>query len=395
MTPANSFPIIIPNSIRSSRNAYHKPFSLRGIVNNIELEQSLKEEFESYLNTISDELKQEIGQLQHRLDSEFSKHKTQIDQALKDFIIRASGDSVLETSFSQIVIDHLKMAREEGASFTARAISEAEKSDPQNFAQIESIVSLLRSSSVLISNSTDDEEVLTSLVAGIGKLHTQFAIYIAQDNQQVCWYKEGDATTFAEAFESNDDGIVSLAFKSGVSQDSKEFSKSAIPVIVRGCSVAVVFLSGLDTRHLSIIESIELLTNVAGLTLELLAARTSPTVTEEVAENEVPEIIESTEKPVSTAPEIILDPEHQAALRFARLLVSEIKLYNEDQIIAGSRSGSLYPLLIEPIKRSFELYSQRIPEEVRSSSNYFNDELVRILAAGDPSLFREMPDFKH
>ena len=364
-------------------------------MNNIELEQSLKEEFESYLNTISDELKQEIGQLQHRLDSEFSKHKTQIDQALKDFIIRASGDSVLETSFSQIVIDHLKMAREEGASFTARAISEAEKSDPQNFAQIESIVSLLRSSSVLISNSTDDQEVLTSLVAGIGKLHTQFAIYIAQDDQKVCWYKEGDATTFAEAFESNDDGIVSLAFKSGVSQDSKEFSKSAIPVIVRGCSVAVVFLSGLDARHLSIIESIELLTNVAGLTLELLAARTSPTVTEEVAENEVPEIIESTEKPVSIAPEIILDPEHQAALRFARLLVSEIKLYNEDQIIAGSRSGSLYPLLIEPIKRSFELYRQRIPEEVRSSSNYFNDELVRILAAGDPSLFKEMPDFKH
>ena len=82
-----------------------------------------------------------------------------------------------------------------------------------------------------------------------------------------------------------------------------------------------------------------------------------------------------------------LDPEtrkkHEEAQRFARLLVSEIKLYNEAKVKQGQKSRDLYDLLRDDIERSRQLYRERVAEAIRVSTNYFNDELVRILAEGD------------
>lgn len=82
-----------------------------------------------------------------------------------------------------------------------------------------------------------------------------------------------------------------------------------------------------------------------------------------------------------------LDPEtrkkHEEAQRFARLLVSEIKLYNESKVQQGRASRDLYDLLRDDIERSRQLYRERVSENIRVSTNYFNDELVRILADGD------------
>ncbi len=74
---------------------------------------------------------------------------------------------------------------------------------------------------------------------------------------------------------------------------------------------------------------------------------------------------------------------HDEARRFARLLVSEIKLYNEPKVDAGRKNKDLYERLKEDIDRSRQMYDERIAEDVRKSSNYFYDELVRILADGD------------
>jgi len=74
---------------------------------------------------------------------------------------------------------------------------------------------------------------------------------------------------------------------------------------------------------------------------------------------------------------------HDEARRFARLLVSEIKLYNESKVDQGRKNKDLYERLKEDIDRSRQMYDERIAEEVRKSSNYFYDELVRILADGD------------
>lgn len=74
---------------------------------------------------------------------------------------------------------------------------------------------------------------------------------------------------------------------------------------------------------------------------------------------------------------------HEDAKRFARLVVSEIKLYNEPKVAEGRRSRDLYERLKEDIERGRAMYNDRVPAHVRDHTNYFFDELVRILAGGD------------
>jgi len=74
---------------------------------------------------------------------------------------------------------------------------------------------------------------------------------------------------------------------------------------------------------------------------------------------------------------------HEEARRFARLLVSEIRLYNEQAVQAGKLTHDIYRRLKEDIDRSRDMYEQRVSAEVRAESNYFQDEMVRILADGD------------
>ncbi len=80
------------------------------------------------------------------------------------------------------------------------------------------------------------------------------------------------------------------------------------------------------------------------------------------------------------------DALREEARRLARLLVTEIKLYNEEQVEQGRRSGDIYRRLQEDIDRSRQIFEDRIDESVRGDSDYFKDALVRILAAGDESL---------
>lgn len=78
--------------------------------------------------------------------------------------------------------------------------------------------------------------------------------------------------------------------------------------------------------------------------------------------------------------------QHEKAVRFARLLVSEIKLYNEESVKQGRQFKDLAMRLREDIARSRALYDQRIPPPVRAQTDYFHGELVRQLADGDASL---------
>lgn len=87
------------------------------------------------------------------------------------------------------------------------------------------------------------------------------------------------------------------------------------------------------------------------------------------------------------APRAALAPEdqkaHEDAKRFARLVVSEIKLYNEAKVTEGRKTRDIYERLKEDIERGRQMYLDRVPPPVRDSSDYFQDELVRILAGGD------------
>jgi hypothetical protein len=78
---------------------------------------------------------------------------------------------------------------------------------------------------------------------------------------------------------------------------------------------------------------------------------------------------------------------HEEARRLARLLVSEIKLYNEELIDEGRRSGNIYERLKDDIDRSRQMYRERIdPRLLESGQDYFRLELVQRLAGGDERL---------
>jgi hypothetical protein len=81
---------------------------------------------------------------------------------------------------------------------------------------------------------------------------------------------------------------------------------------------------------------------------------------------------------------------HEDAKRFARLVVSEIKLYNEAKVNEGRRNKDIYERLKEDIERGRQMYADRVAPPVRDSTNYFYDELVRILAGGDQSALGPM-----
>ncbi len=76
---------------------------------------------------------------------------------------------------------------------------------------------------------------------------------------------------------------------------------------------------------------------------------------------------------------------HNDARRFARLLVSEIKLYNEQKVKEGRSGGNIYDRLREDIDRSRQMYDKRVAPPVAARHDYFHQELVNTLAEGDPA----------
>ena len=75
-----------------------------------------------------------------------------------------------------------------------------------------------------------------------------------------------------------------------------------------------------------------------------------------------------------------------SARRYARLLVSEIKLYNEAAVHVGRQKRDLLERLKPEIERARKLYTQRISPSVDERAALFQQELVQTLADGDVSL---------
>ena len=53
-------------------------------MNSEELELSLRTEFESYLKNVLADMRQEMSQLQEKVEAEFEKHKSQLDEIFQD-----------------------------------------------------------------------------------------------------------------------------------------------------------------------------------------------------------------------------------------------------------------------------------------------------------------------
>jgi hypothetical protein len=92
----------------------------------------------------------------------------------------------------------------------------------------------------------------------------------------------------------------------------------------------------------------------------------------------------------ATDPLAGLSPEdadvHRKAQRFARLLVDEIKLYNQAKVAEGRRKKDLYDRLKEDIDKSRGTFQKRYGNTAAASGDYFHNELLRSLAEDDISI---------
>lgn len=77
---------------------------------------------------------------------------------------------------------------------------------------------------------------------------------------------------------------------------------------------------------------------------------------------------------------------HRKAQRFARLLIDEIKLYNQAKVAEGRKNKDLYGRLKEDIEKSRATYQKRYGQTAAGSANYINQEILRSLAEDDISV---------
>jgi hypothetical protein len=147
-----------------------------------------------------------------------------------------------------------------------------------------------------------------------------------------------------------------------------------VPLVLSGRPVAVLYADeGREgTAPASWRETIEILASHASACLAYLtAARTAQAMQ------------------LINAPAAVSAPDtgdDSASRRYARLLISEIKMYHEADVRLGREHRDLVARLGPEIDRARRLYEERLAPSARGRDTYFQQELVQTLAGGDAAL---------
>ena len=272
-------------------------------MNSEELEVSLRTEFENYLKDVFAGMRHDVQEFQSKIDAEFEKHRSQIDEAFRGFAARFDSENEFDQAFHESVLEHLRLARDEGARITANALAEAEKLEPAgpepvNFAE-------LRDAVAEISSKDSQSSILKSLIGEASKFAPRGAFFIIKNEHFVGWKVFGNTDEDAESavreihFPVASDTILGKAVDSRStveasygenSQDESflapiEFGQPqrmyALPLVARGRGVAVMYADGGSDGGTVNAEVLEMLVRVAALTVEVLASP-HPSQTEQV-----------------------------------------------------------------------------------------------------------------
>jgi hypothetical protein len=270
-------------------------------VNSEELEQSLRTEFESYLKDVFANMRQEVTQFQEKINAELEKHKSQLDEVFQDFSTQFAAEKELDISFKESVVEHLRLARDEGARITATAFAEAEamqqESAEQQQPEAPSVgISELRDAINDISTKNTQSSILKTLVQHAADFTPRGAFFIIKNEHLVGWRvfgKEGlsdeqtvreiffpvsASTVLGEAVRSlsavessygaySDDAVYLERLEFG--EPEKMF---AIPLVVRERTVAVLYADNGNDGNQVNVDALETLAHVASLTVEVLAS---------------------------------------------------------------------------------------------------------------------------
>lgn len=263
-------------------------------MNSEELEQSLRAEFENYLKQVIAGMREDVTEFQIKIETEFEKHKSHIDEAFKGFSARFDSEHSFDEAFRESVVEHLRLARDEGAKITATAIAEAEEmerlSTPEfNLADIKDAVND-------ISSKDSQSAILKSLIQHAATYTPRGAFFIIKNDHFVGWKVFGKEAVEGETavrdihFPVAADSILGSAVREqsiaegsfGTYSEDNSFLDPlqfgqpdrmyAIPLVARGRGVAVLYA---DYGHEGVAvntDALEMLVRVAGLTVEMLAS---------------------------------------------------------------------------------------------------------------------------
>jgi predicted Zn finger-like uncharacterized protein len=98
-----------------------------------------------------------------------------------------------------------------------------------------------------------------------------------------------------------------------------------------------------------------------------------------------PEVPFVAPEPAAAAPEATPAPAQLSeaetkAKRLARIIVSDIVLYNQAKVEQGVRDGKFFDLLADDIREGERLYKQRVSQEVRDNSSFLSDAFNEVIA---------------
>ncbi len=262
-------------------------------MNSEELELSLRTEFENYLDGVLSGMKQEIAEFQKEIDTEFDKHKSQLDEAFQHFSARFDADKVIDAAFKESVVEHLRLARDEGAEIAATAMAKAEAMEDHSStgAGFGGIGDAIKD----ISSKTSQAAILEALVRHAERFTPRGVFFIIRNEHFVGWQVFGKEARTGEQqardvhFPVSSETILADSVKSlgvAVSSSGKHAEDSlfldslgfgnpermyAVPLVARGRGVAVLYADSDGDEQVDI-DALEALVRVASLTVELRAS---------------------------------------------------------------------------------------------------------------------------
>lgn len=264
---------------------------------------------------------------------------------------------------------------------------------------------LLNAAVASIQESGSQAEILRHLLEGSARFAGRVALFVVKGATISGWQGIGfeDNDSIKSVNVSASSGLVGRAiqsrapaagtaneFDSGFISTVKEPAENGclvLPLVVKDKTAAVIYADGgtapggqLDASAL------QTLTRFAAIWLEVSALRKANGSASVEESAQAVAVASGNAAAAAAAPVSEEDELHKKARRFAKLLVEEIKLYNQPKVEEGRQRKDLYDRLKVDIEKSRATYDKRYAESAVASADYFTQELVRILADNDVSL---------
>ena len=265
---------------------------------------------------------------------------------------------------------------------------------------------LLNAASAAIHESSTQAEILRHLLEGEARFAARVALFVVKGGSISGWQGIGfeDNEVIKTVSVNAGSGLAGKAIKARnpAGGSAQEFDAGFIssvkapaddqclvlPLVVKDKVAAVIYAdAGAAPGGTLDASGLQSLTRFAAVWLELAALRKAGGPAMEEPSQPQPAAMAATAPSSPSAPPASDEDElHKKARRFAKLLVEEIKLYNQPRVEEGRQHRDLYDRLKVDIEKSRSTYDKRYAESAVASANYFTQELIRILADNDVSL---------